>query len=56
MLPITGVLIDALFLRILIEPTDCNSLIKPSQVMIDKMQTPAGGKLGPTFACSVPSW
>ena len=50
-LPITGTLIDAPLLRILIEPTERNGLTKASQVMVDKVQTPARGKLGPAFGC-----
>ena len=48
-LPITSTLIDAPLLRIPIEPNERNGLIKPSQVMVDKPQTPARGKLGPSF-------
>ncbi len=48
-LPITSTLIDAPLLRILIEPNERNGLIKPSQVMVDKPQTPARGRLGLSF-------
>ncbi len=48
-LPITSTLIDAPLLRILIEPSEYNGLVKPSQVMVDKAQTPLRGKLGPAF-------
>lgn len=48
-LPITGTLIDSPLLRILIDPTERNGLLRPSQIMVDKVQTPARGKLGPTF-------
>ena len=45
-LPITGALIDAPLLRILIDPTGQNGLAKRSQIMVDKPQTPARGRLG----------
>ena len=48
-LPITSTLISAPLLRIPIEPNDRNGLTRPSQIMVDKPQTPARGKLGPTF-------
>lgn len=48
-LPITSTLIDAPFLRILIEPDERNGLVKPSQVMADEPQTPPRNKLGPAF-------
>ena len=48
-LPITGTLIDAPLLRIPIEPDDRNGLTRPSQIMVDKPQTPPRGKLGPAF-------
>ena len=48
-LPITSTLIDAPLLRILIEPNGRNGLTRPSQIMIDKPQTPPRGKLGPAF-------
>ena len=47
-LPITSTLIDAPLLRIPIEPNDRNGLTRPSQIMVDKPQTPRG-KLGPAF-------
>ena len=43
-LPITGTL-----LRVLVEPTPGNGLTKPSQVMVDKPQTPLRAKVGPAF-------
>ena len=48
-LPITSTLIDAPLLRIPIEPDDRNGLTRPSQIMVDKPQTPPRGKLGPAF-------
>jgi len=45
-LPITGTLIDAPLLRVPIEPTGQNGLAKRSQIMVDKPQTPAHGRLG----------
>ena len=47
--PITSTLIDAPLLRIPIEPDDRNGLTRPSQIMVDKPQTPPRGKLGPPF-------
>lgn len=48
-LPITGTLVDAPLLRVLIEPTARNGLVKPSQVMVDKPQTPPRAKVGQVF-------
>ena len=48
-LPITSTLVDAPLLRIPLQPTPANGLAKPSQVMVDKLQTPVRGKLGPVF-------
>lgn len=48
-LPITGMLIDAPLLRVMVEPTAENGLTKRSQIMVDKPQTPPRGKLGPVF-------
>ncbi len=45
-LPITGTLIDAPLLRVPIDPTGQNGLAKRSQIMVDKPQTPASGRLG----------
>ncbi len=49
LLPVTSTLIDAPLLRITVEPDNRNGLTKPSQIMVDKPQTPARGKLGPAF-------
>lgn len=45
-LPITSTLVDAPLLRITVEPNSQNGLAKPSQIMVDKAQTPPRGKLG----------
>jgi mRNA interferase MazF len=48
-LPITGTLVEAPLLRVPLEPNQQNGLAKPSQVMVDKPQTPARSKLGPVI-------
>ena len=48
-LPVTGELRDAPLFRITVEPSVINGLNKPSQVMVDKPQTLARGKIGETF-------
>ena len=48
-LSITGTLVEAPLLRVLVEPTPGNGLTKPSQVMVDKPQTPLRAKVGPAF-------
>ena len=48
-LPITGALVDAPLVRVLVEPTPGNGLAKPSHVMVDKPQTPLRTKIGPAF-------
>ena len=45
-LPITSTLIEAPALRVRVEPAGENGLKKVSQVMVDKPQTPARGKVG----------
>lgn len=45
-LPLTSTLVDAPLLRVTVEPSSQNGLSKPSQIMIDKPQTPAQRKLG----------
>jgi mRNA interferase MazF len=45
-LPVTATLVDAPLLRVAVEPSEENGLMKPSQVMVDKPQTPARNKLG----------
>ncbi|NPD65818.1 type II toxin-antitoxin system PemK/MazF family toxin [Lichenicola cladoniae] len=48
-LPITSMLLDAPLTRIMVQPNDRNGLTKPSQIMVDKPQTPARIRLGPVF-------
>ena len=48
-LPITSTLTDAPLLRVLIDPSGQNGLSKRSQIMVDKLQTPPRGKLGPVI-------
>ena len=45
-LPITSTLVDAPLLRVAVEPSPQNGLGKPSQIMVDKPQTPSRSKLG----------
>lgn len=45
-LPVTSTLVDAPLLRVPLKPDARNGLTKPSQVMVDKPQTPARDKLG----------
>ena len=45
-LPITGTLLEASLLRIDIAPSERTGLIKRSQIMVDKPQTPPRGKIG----------
>ena len=48
-LPITGTLTDAPLLRIPVEPSPQNGLLKRSDIMVDKPQTPPGTRLGPVI-------
>ena len=48
-LPITGTLIDAPLLRVPVEPSGQNGLVKRSEIMVDKPQTPSRSRLGPVF-------
>ena len=48
-LPITETLIDAPLLRIPIEPSEQNGLLKTSEIMVDKLQTPPRTRLGPVI-------
>lgn len=48
-LPVTSELRTAPLFRIMVEPTEGNNLKKRSQVMVDKVQTVAREKIGPTF-------
>ena len=48
-LPITSMLLDAPLLRIAVAPTLQNGLTQPSQIMVDKPQTPGRARVGPVF-------
>lgn len=48
-LPITSTLLDAPLTRVSVRPNSRNGLTRPSQIMVDKPQTPALGKLGLVF-------
>ncbi len=48
-LPLTSTLIEAPLLRVKVAPSQLNGLAKPSQIMIDKPQTPARQQLGPVI-------
>ena len=45
-LPITSTLVDAPLLRLNVQPSRANGLTQPSQIMIDKTQTPPRTKVG----------
>ena len=45
-LPVTSKLRDAPLFRIAVQPSESNGLSKPSQVMVDKPQSVARGKIG----------
>ena len=45
-LPITSTPLDAPLLRVEVAPNAQNGLTKPSQIIMDKPQTPSRGKLG----------
>src|ERR1041385_3355462 len=44
--PLTSEIIEPADFRVLIQPTEQNGLEKPSQVMADKIQTAARGRIG----------
>lgn len=46
---VSGTLVDAPLLRVVIQPSEINGLQKPSQVMIDKAMTVKRDKLGEAF-------
>ena len=46
---VSGTLVDAPLLRVVIQPSEINGLQKPSQVMIDKAITVKRDKLGEAF-------
>jgi mRNA interferase MazF len=48
-LPLTGELREAPLFRLTIEPNALNGLQKPSQIMVDKVQTVPREKLGAAF-------
>lgn len=48
-LPVTGELRDAPLFRIGVQPSPENGLLKPSQIMVDKVQTIPRGKIGETI-------
>lgn len=48
-LPVTGTLVDAPLLRIIVYPSASNGLQQPSQVMVDKVITVRRDKAGPSF-------
>ena len=48
-LPVTGELRNAPLFRIQLNPTEQNGLTKPSQVMVDKLQSIARNKVGSAF-------
>ncbi len=48
-LPLTSTMVDVPLLRIPVEPSQSNGLTKPSQIMVDKAQTPTRSKVGPVI-------
>jgi mRNA interferase MazF len=44
---ITSEIVDAPLYRLTVEPTEANGLVKPSQVMVDKIVTMRRSKCGP---------
>lgn len=48
-LPITSTLLEAPLLRIAVAPTPQNGLTQPSQIMVDKPQTPGRARVGPVI-------
>lgn len=53
-LPITSTLVDAPLIRIRVQPSSENGLLKTSQIMIDKISTTRRDKLGPVFGHVAP--
>jgi mRNA interferase MazF len=49
LLPVTGELREAPLFRITVQPDAGNGLAKPSQIMVDKLQTVPRGKVGLPF-------
>ena len=48
-LPVTSELRDTPLFRVTIAPNEVNGLSRPSDVMVDKVQTVARDKIGPVF-------
>ena len=48
-LPVTSELRDTPLFRVTIAPNEINGLSRPSDVMVDKVQTVAWDKIGPVF-------
>ena len=48
-LPVTSELRDTPLFRVTIAPNEINGLSRPSDVMVDKVQTLARDKIGPVF-------
>ena len=48
-LPVTSELRDTPLFRVTIPPNEINGLSRPSDVMVDKVQTVARDKIGPVF-------
>ena len=48
-LPVTSELRDTPLFRVTIAPNEVNGLSRPSDVMVDKVQTLARDKIGPVF-------
>jgi mRNA interferase MazF len=48
-LPITSTLVDAPLFRVPLQPSLENGLERPSQIMVDKVQTAPGRKIGPVI-------
>lgn len=54
LLLMSGTLVNAPLLRVTIQPTDANGLLKASQVVVDKTMTVRRDKVGKTFGCIEP--
>ena len=48
-LPITSTLLETPLVRVPVQPSATNGLLKRSEVMVDKPQTPARSKIGAPF-------
>ena len=49
LLLLSGTLVDAPLIRVAVEPSAQNGLLKPSQIMVDKIMTVRREKLGAPF-------